>query len=154
MLQNWYILVSWRIIKRNLSIPYGYIRDENLQIIIWFQIFFPTPRTIPEISVNLQRFFLGEGGGRVPLESASGWSYGAWDFQSVKVFGLCFTLIGWLFSPMMWKIVWLPGASRAGIARVTALRTFQIFFAKVCFHPCWRTHSLWSISVAFDPPRF
>ena len=29
--------------------------------------FFPTPRTIPEISVNLQKTFLGEGGGvRIP----------------------------------------------------------------------------------------
>ncbi len=29
--------------------------------------FFPTPRTIPEISVNLQRIFLGEEGGVGPL---------------------------------------------------------------------------------------
>ncbi len=71
----------------------------------------------------------------VPLDSASGWRYGTSDFQSVKGFGLCFTLIGWLFSPLMWKILGLPGASRANVARMTALRTFQIFLQKSVFIP-------------------
>ncbi len=97
--------------------------------------FFPTLRTIPEISVNLQRKFLGKGGGRVPLESTSCSRHGAVDDQSVKVFGLCFTLIGWLFSPLMWKILGFSGASRTNVARVTALRTFQIFLQKSVFIP-------------------
>ena len=57
--------------------------------------------------------------------------------QIFKVFKflVCFTLIGWLFSPQMWEILGLLGASRANVGRVTALCTFQIFLQKSVFIP-------------------
>ena len=45
--------------------------------------------------------------------------------------------MGWLFSPQMWKIFGLPGASRANVARMTALCTFQIFLQKSVFIPAY-----------------
>ncbi len=83
--------------------------------------------------------FKGGGGGvRVRLESASGWRYRASDFQSVKVLGLCFTLIGWLFSPQMLKILELLVMGLACECRQRDGSThFSDFFAKVRFHPCF-----------------
>ena len=84
---------------------------------------------------SAKKIFKGRGGGLESLLKVhldSGCRYGASDFQSVKVFCLCVTLIGWLFSPQMWKILGSCGL-RAWKSPAWRLYALFRFFCKSLF---------------------
>ncbi len=108
-------------------------RGENLQIIIWFQIFCNSQDHSCDQCESTKKILREGGGVRVLLGSGSGWRCRASDFQSVKVFGLCFTRMGWLFIHQMWKILWLLGTLHAQTSPAWQLYAPFRFFCKSMF---------------------
>ncbi len=61
-IQLWIVLLS-HVCTGVMSCKNRSFRGQNLQTLVWFQTFFPSPRTILEIIVNLKRnIFRGRGG--------------------------------------------------------------------------------------------
>ncbi len=109
--------------------------------------FFPTPRTIPEISVNLQRKFLGGGGGVWVLQVHFVGDLVLQILKLLKSSGAAPeppSLIWSLFSPQIWEFIGLLRAMSVAQGHPPEGSThFLDFLAIVCFHPWSLTLKSW-----------